>query len=135
MNMKIEINGLIEEPEIVELYRANKWSSADKPKQLLPALRNSHTLVTARISGMLVGVGNAISDGHLVVYYPHMLVHPEYQGQGVGRKLMEAMQSVYGGFHQQMLTADGNAVEFYKALGFERAGQTESMWIYTGNEH
>lgn len=133
--MKIEINGLIEEPEIVELYRANKWSSADKPKQLLPALRNSHTLVTARISGMLVGVGNAISDGHLVVYYPHMLVHPEYQGQGVGRKLMEAMQSVYGGFHQQMLTADGNAVEFYKALGFERAGQTESMWIYTGNEH
>ena len=55
-----------------------------------------------------------------VVYYPHMLVHPDYQGKGIGRKMMEAMQTVYGEFHQQMLTADRGAIEFYKALGFER---------------
>ena len=24
---------------------------------------------------------------------------------------------------------------FYKTLGFERAGKTEPMWIYSGNEH
>lgn len=34
-----------------------------------------------------------------------------------------------------MLTADGEAVEFYKALGFERAGNTSPMWIYAGAEH
>jgi hypothetical protein len=34
-----------------------------------------------------------------------------------------------------MLTADGRAVEFYKELGFERAGHTEPMWIYAGTEH
>lgn len=135
MDIKIELNGEIEEAEIVELYRANHWSSAEKPEQLLPALRNSHTLVTARIDGELVGVGNAISDGHLVVYYPHMLVHPSKHGKGIGRKMMEAMQSIYGGFHQQMLTADGEAIEFYKALGFERAGKTEPMWVYAGTEH
>jgi GNAT superfamily N-acetyltransferase len=33
-----------------------------------------------------VGLGNAISDGALVVYYPHMLVLPEYQGRGIGRR-------------------------------------------------
>ena len=135
MDIKVELNGEIEEVEIVELYRANEWSSAEKPEQLLPALRNSHTLVTARIGGELVGVGNAISDGHLVVYYPHMLVHPSKHGSGIGRKMMEAMQSVYSGFHQQMLTADGEAIEFYKALGFERAGKTEPMWVYAGTEH
>jgi len=45
------------------------------------------------------------------------------------------MQRVYGNFHQQMLTADGKAIEFYKASGFQRAGKTEPMWVYAGNEH
>ena len=35
----------------------------------------------------------------------------------------------------QMLTADGKAIDFYKKVGFVRAGQTESMWIYKGDEH
>jgi len=135
MDIKVELNGQINEAEVIALYRANEWSSADKPEQLMSALRNSHTLVTARIGGELAGLGNAISDGSLVVYYPHMLVHPHYQGKGVGRKMMEAMQQVYADFHQQMLTADGKAIEFYKALGFQRAGKTEPMWMYAGNEH
>jgi hypothetical protein len=49
--------------------------------------------------------------------------------------MMEAMLSIYGEFHQQMLTADGKAIEFYKKIGFERAGNTEPMWIYSGKEH
>ena len=135
MQIDIILNGSIEEEEVLTLYRANKWFSAEKPEALLAALRNSHTLVVARHKGKLVGLANAISDGYLVVYYPHMLVDPAYQRRGVGRKIMEAMQSVYGSFHQQMLTADGDAVEFYKSLGFERAGKTEPMWIYAGNDH
>ncbi|MFT7559485.1 MAG: GNAT superfamily N-acetyltransferase [Flavobacteriales bacterium] len=135
MNVKIELNGSIEEGEVVDLYRDNQWSAANKPKTLLLALNSSHALVTARIEEKLVGLGNAISDGHLVVYYPHMLVHPQHQGKGIGRKMMQAMQSLYGGFHQQMLTADGDATEFYKALGFVRAGTTVPMWIYAGTEH
>ena len=131
----MSLSDAIETDEVISLYRANAWSSAEKPAQLLAALRNSHTLVTARIDGVLVGVGNAISDGHLVVYFPHMLVHPSFHGQGIGKKMMLAMLEKYAGFHQQMLTADGDAVEFYKALGFVRAGRTEPMWIYAGDEH
>ena len=63
MNVEISVADLINETEVVELYKANGWSSADKPNQLLPALRNSHSLVTARINGQLIGIGNAISDG------------------------------------------------------------------------
>lgn len=135
MDIQIEINGSIEEVEVIKLYEANKWSSAEKPEKLLPALRNSHSLVTARISGVLVGLANAISDGYLVVYYPHLLVHPEYQRRGIGRKMVMALNSIYGNFHQQMLTADGEAIQFYKSVGFVRAGNTESMWVYAGTEH
>lgn len=121
--------------KILQLYRANQWSSAEKPKQLYAALMNSHSLVTAWLGEKLVGLGNAISDGHLVVYYPHLLVHPDYQRKQIGRKIMEAMQQKYGNFHMQMLTADGGAIDFYEKIGFTKAGATQAMWIYSGNEH
>ena len=135
MDVTVGINGEIQEAEVIALYRANEWSSANNPERLIPALRNSHTLVTARIGSQIVGLGNAISDGYLVVYYPHLLVHPDYQGKGIGRKVMAALQKVYGEFHQQILVADGEAIEFYKAIGFQRAGETEPMWVYAGSEH
>jgi len=135
MNVHISLTDQPNEAEVVTLYRANEWSSASKPTQLMAALANSHSLVTARIGGSLVGLANAISDGHLVVYYPHMLVQPTHQRQGIGRKMMEALLARYKGFHQHMLTADGDAVQFYESLGFARAGKTQPMWIYAGTEH
>ena len=135
MELELSLEDNIETDEVIELYKANGWSSAEKPEKLIPALKNSDALVTARISGKLVGIGNAISDGSLVVYYPHMLVHPEHKGKGIGRSMMDLLQKRYESFHQQMLTADLEAVEFYKSLGFERAGKTVPMWIYAGIEH
>ena len=135
MQSAISLNDNITTEEVIELYQANGWSSAEKPFQLMNGLRNSHTLVTALLSGKLVGLGNAISDGHLVVYFTHMLVHPLQHRQGIGRLMMEKLLEKYKNFHQQMLTADGDAIEFYKRMSFKRAGRTEPMWIYAGSEH
>ncbi len=135
MNIKIEESKDINQQEVITLYRANQWSSADKPDELFNALKNSHTLVTARDNGRLIGLANAISDGYLMVYYPHMLVLPQYQGQGVGHLIMAKMQEKYRDFHMQMLTADGKAIDFYEKVGFEKAGKTQPMWIYKGDEH
>ncbi len=135
MDVEIEINGKLTELELVDLYSSNSWSSAEKPKQLFAAMKNSHTVVTARVDDKLIGLGNALSDGYLVVYYPHLLVNPDFQGKGVGKKIMSAMTGIYKGYHQQILVADGQAIEFYKAVGFERAGKSEPMWIYNGTEH
>ena len=121
--------------EVVELYRTVQWSSADKPDALHAGLVASHSLVTAWDEKLLVGLGNAISDGHLVVYFPHLIVRPEYQGKGIGTELMARMMKRYRGFHQQALLADGRAVDFYKRLGFSRAGSTEPLWIFDWNEH
>ena len=121
--------------EVLSVYSACKWSSASRPQKLFAALRASHTVVNARVGERLVGIGNAISDGFLVVYYPHLLVHPEFAGRGIGSAIMRRLMETYQGFHQQMLTADAAAIGFYEAMGFTRAGQTSPMWIYGGDEH
>src|SRR5437868_6085288 len=79
--------------------------------------------------------GYAGSDGFLVVYYPHLIVLPEFQGRGVGTEILKRLRAKYEGFHQHMLVADGRAIDFYKKCGFERAGKTEPMWIYAGHDH
>lgn len=121
--------------EVVDLYRSVGWSSAEKPDALHKGLVASHSLVTAWDGEVLVGLGNAISDGHLVVYFPHMVVRPAYQGRGIGTELMTRLMARYRGFHQQALLADGRAVDFYRKLGFKRAGATEPLWIFDGHEH
>ncbi len=147
--MPIEIKETrdISQKAIVELYEANRWSSAEKPEQLFKALMNSHSLITAwdnetcmslpltNRDEKLVGLGNALSDGYLVVYYPHLIVHPDYHGRGIGKQILHKLKEKYGEFHQQILVADGDAVNFYEKCGFERAGETKPMWIYKGDDH
>ena len=121
--------------DVIDLYRTVSWSSADKPDALHKGLLASHSLVTAWDGAVLVGLGNALSDGHLVAYFPHMVVRPAYQSRGIGTELMKMLMARYRGFHQQALIADGRAIAFYKRLGFVRAGATEPLWIFDGKEH
>lgn len=121
--------------QVLRLYLENGWSAAGRPRRLCTALVGSHALVSAWDGRELVGLGNAISDGALVVYYPHLLVRPSYRRRGIGRALLAALQERYRGFHQQVLIADAAALGFYERCGFRRAGSTQAMWIYAGDEH
>ncbi len=119
---------------VIALYRECGWSSAEKPDQLLTALANSHTVISAWHTGTFVGLGNAISDGALVVYYSHLLVRPTFQRRGIGKRIIEALQTRYAGFHQQILLAVPEAIEFYRKCGFQNARSVEPMWIYDDSD-
>ena len=66
---------------------------------------------------------------------PLSQVLPEDRGRGIGTRLMHMLMAHYDGLHQHALLADGRAIDFYRKCGFERAGQTEPMWIYAGHDH
>ncbi|HOP96280.1 MAG TPA: GNAT family N-acetyltransferase [Verrucomicrobiota bacterium] len=81
----------------------------------------------------LVGLGNALSDSALVVYYSHILVLPAYQRRGIGSEIMRRLMARYQGFHQHVLICNGRGlVKFYEKCGFTRANRMHSMWIYDG---
>ena len=123
------------EDQVIALYASMKWSSSEKPKELLAALANSHTVISAWVRDRLIGLGNALSDGHLVVYYPHLIVAPEFHKKGIGRAIMKRMAEKYAGLHQQVLVADAEAVGFYHKCGFKPAGSCAALWIYLGSDH
>jgi len=135
VNIQLSEIKKLDRASVINLYKINKWSSAEKPIQLMKALENSHSLISAWDGEKLVGLANAISDGFLVVYYPHLLVLPEYQGKGIGKMIMDKMEEKYAGLHQQILVADGRAIEFYAKCGFVKAGSCEPMWKYKGHDH
>jgi ribosomal protein S18 acetylase RimI-like enzyme len=120
---------------LVALYRANGWSSAEKGDALQAAMRGSHSVVTAWAEELLVGLGNTLSDGHLVVYYPHLLVHPDFRRRGIGAEILRRLRNHYETLHMHILVSDGRAVKFFEECGFARAGETQAMWIYAGGEH
>jgi GNAT superfamily N-acetyltransferase len=120
--------------KVLALYKANQWLSAEKPTELLNALKHSFDLITAWDGDTLVGLGNAISDGYLVVYYPHLLVLPEYQHQGIGTQIMRHMIEKYARFHQQVLVADNQAIDFYTKCGFIKSHTCHAMWIYKAKD-
>jgi GNAT superfamily N-acetyltransferase len=120
---------------VLALYQSVDWSSANKPDQLMAALAGSHTVITAWDGDRLVGLGNTISDGALVVYFPHLVVHPDYQRRGIGREIVRRLMDRYAGFHQHAILADGDAIAFYEKCGFTHPKHIRAMWIYAGGDH
>jgi hypothetical protein len=48
MNVVVSCSDAVDTGAVIDLYRANGWSSANRPGALLAALGNSHSLVAAR---------------------------------------------------------------------------------------
>lgn len=110
-----------DEATLLPLYQAVGWSNyTDHPHMLQEAFRHSLVNLGAYVSGRLVGLLRAVGDGASIVYIQDLLVHPEYQRQGIGRRLLQAAQARYSGVYQMLLSADNTAdtLGFYGACGF-----------------
>lgn len=93
-------------------------------EQAAEGLKNSFVLVCFRVDGRPVAIGRAVSDRGYVVYIADVIVVPEYQGKGLGRKVMNTLMekikdSMKPGYRIMisLLAAKGKE-EFYKKFGF-----------------
>lgn len=83
-------------------------------------LENSWLVVTAYDGDRLVGFGRAITDQVLHAMIYDMIVHPDYQGQGIGSEILErivAHCTASGIYDVQLFSARGKR-EFYERRGF-----------------
>lgn len=103
-----------------ELFQSVGWLSANYPERLKKALDNSETVFTAWDDGKLVGLVNAIDDSELTAYVHYLCVDPEYQGQGIGKNLLQRIKEKYKDYLYIILIAENEAlVKYYSQNGFE----------------
>jgi len=99
------------------------WKNPPSKEKLLEILKNSYCAVLAldNTTGNVVGFVNALSDGILFAYLPLLEVLPNYQGQGIGTKLVNLMLEKLVGFYAVDLCCDEEMESFYKRFGFFKA--------------
>jgi GNAT superfamily N-acetyltransferase len=68
-----------------------------------------------------------MDDGTMTAYVHYLLVHPLYQGCGVGSRLLELCKKRYAGYLNVVLTSYREGVPFYERNGFIADRTQEAM--------
>ena len=137
--MTVQINEL--SPDLyLCLYRSVGWD-APGLDQIEKALEGSLATFCACDGDMPVGMARLIDDGGMSFYIKDFAVLPDYQGQGVGRALMNAMESwiekqLQPGWAVSLeLISSKGRESFYAKFGFEQrpndwdgAGMMKMVW-------
>ena len=100
------------------------------------ALNNNVYSVSVYNNDKIIGYGRIIGDGIIYLYIHDIMVHPNYQGQGIGKQIMEKLVSKINEikkenpYLREYLGASLGKEEFYKKCGFitrEEAGLGKGM--------
>ncbi len=114
---------------IRDLFLSVNWPLGNNPDTLQSAFNHSDIVITAWDGEKLIGLINTIADGSLTAFIPFLLVNPDYQKQGIGRKLVRMIVSEYKSYERIVLLTEKDAVDFYRKCGFLDARSIHSMMI------
>lgn len=105
-----------------------EWLAEWKPKLTFsPDYLSWHDGFVAEVDGEPVGIAVLIRTGD-TFELGHLWVAPEAQGQGAGRKLLEAVRvrAFERGAEWLRIEADPNAVLFYERMGARAVGEVRA---------
>jgi ribosomal protein S18 acetylase RimI-like enzyme len=121
----------IDYAQLQELFRLGAfWAKDRKIENLEVAIANSEPVITVWDGQRLIGFARATSDGVYRATIWDVVIHPDYQGAGLGRKLVETVLS-----HPRMSRVERvylmttHQQHFYERIGFECNSST-TMVLY-----
>lgn len=122
MNIELEYN--ITPNEFLEMVESVGWKTYSN-EQIEKALKNTMYMVKATIDGKLAGIGRVVGDFSIVCMLSDICVKPEFQGQGIGLKIINELKNmiesnVKSGEKMQIeLTPTAGNEAFYQRAGFK----------------
>lgn len=112
--------------QLCDLFKlAAFWAKDRRPSEMARAIANSKPVVTAWDSERLIGFSRATTDGVFRATIWDVVIHPDYRGAGLGRRLVETLIA-----HPHMNKVERTYLmtthqqSFYERIGFEENGTT-----------
>lgn len=105
--------------QVQKLFLSVNWISGKYPERLYKALMHSSTVLTAWDGEKLVGLIRVLDDTQILAQIHYVLVHPDYQGQGIAGKMLARIKEKYKDFlYIEAMPEDKQNVPFYQKHGF-----------------
>jgi ribosomal protein S18 acetylase RimI-like enzyme len=105
--------------ELSNLYKIAPLGDK-KPEDLKISFSNSRYKCFVFDNEKLVAVGRALADGVDCSYLCDIAVHPDYQGKGLGKDIINKLKEFSSGHRKIILYANPGKEGFYEKLGFLR---------------
>jgi aralkylamine N-acetyltransferase len=105
--------------DVTKLFQAVGWGERI-PENVRRAFEHSSFMRFAWIDRELVGVGRTVDDGYYYGWIVDLAILPQYQGQGIGTKILSELERDLQPFLTTMLTAAPGKGGFYEKLGWHK---------------
>jgi N-acetylglutamate synthase-like GNAT family acetyltransferase len=107
------------------------WARDRRREDLEVAIAHSYPVITAWDGDLMMGFARATSDGVYRATIWDVVVHPSYQGAGIGRKLVETVLShPHVSRVERVYLMTTNQQHFYEKIGFETNSSTTMVLHY-----
>ena len=120
--------------DLLALYSSVGWTNyTNNPNMLEEAVKASLWQLAVYDKEELVAYIRLVGDRHSVLLVQDLLVRPDYQRQGIGKKLLEEALATFPNVYQRLLVTERSEknLSFYQSLGFvELSEQASTGMIY-----
>ena len=120
--------------DLLALYSSVGWTNyANNPAMLEQAVKASLWQLAVYDEKELIAYIRIVGDGHSVLLVQDLLVRPDHQRQGIGKKLLEEALATFPNVYQRLLVTEHSEknLVFYQSLGFvELSEQVCTGMIY-----
>ena len=120
--------------DLLALYSSVGWTNyTNNPTMLEEAVKASLWQLAVYDEKELVAYIRLVGDGHSVIFVQDLLVRPDHQRQGIGKKLLEKALETFPHVYQRLLVTERSEknLAFYQSLGFvELSEQACTGMIY-----
>lgn len=124
ISIEFRINNPVTADELIEVFKSVEWRK--NPENIVEAFKKSF-YITAYCNDVLIGFARAISDNCYYTNIFDVIVRPEYQKRGVGKRMMQILREKFKGTYFFLTYTEGN-MTFYEKCGFEQ--NDKAMWIH-----
>lgn len=100
-----------------------------RPEDLEISFSNSRHTCFVFDCATLVGAGRVLADGVDCAYICDVAVHPDYQGLGLGKQIIERLRDRSAGHRKIILYASPGKEGFYAKLGFRRMRTAMAIFV------